>query len=308
MATQVFPQLQYPFEEQHNQYEERLEAVISGWIDEYAFLSDAQKQFYKQCQFGLISSFFYPNATWEALLVGARLVVLLFIHDDVTDELPPDELRSFLLKSESIMAGHDIGHDPESIFEEFILLREGLHSFVPPEWMHRWSSNLNYFYEGMIMERYFMHAGQYPAVQHYMFVREHLIGMYIFQDIVELYLPALLPYEILSHPHTRQLRQVASRIIAWCNDYYSAAKELESGQTTNLVLVIKEERQCSMEEAHAVAVRIHEEEIRKFMHLEDHLPDFGSYNEAFKTYVRELRLMFKGNHMWHVCSGRYNSV
>lgn len=308
MTTQSLPLLQYPFDEQHNQYEQDIETAISAWLDQYPFISDAERQYYKQCRFGMISSYFYPNASYEALLIGAKLVVLLFINDDHTDNISPEELRSILSQSESIMAGHDISHDRNSIFQEFVQLREDLQAFVPPEWMQRWNSNLNYFYEGMIMERYFMSANQYPSVQHYMFAREHLIGMYIYQDIVELYLPSLLPYEILSHPHTRQLRQVASRIIAWCNDYYSAAKELDAGQIMNLVLVIKQERQCSLEEAYAIAMHIHDEEIRKFRHLKKHIPDFGPYNEIFKTYIDELQLMFKGNHEWHITSGRYNKV
>lgn len=89
-----------------------------------------------------------------------------------------------------------------------------------------------------------------------MFVREHLIGMYIFQDIVELYMPSLLPYAVASHPYARRLRQVASRIIAWRNDYYSAEKELNAGQTMNLAPVIKQERQCGLEDAYAEAARI----------------------------------------------------
>jgi terpene synthase-like protein len=306
------PSLGYPFDDglsaHRNPYEQDIEDVISRWIDDqYLFLSVAEREYYKKCRFGMITSCFYPKASYRALAVGARLIALLFVHDDYTDNFSPDELRSFLLQSESIMAGHLIPHNNGDLLHQFALLREELQSLVTAEWMQRWNNHLNYFYEGMITERYFMHAAnRHPSVQHYMFVREHLIGMYIFQDIVELYLPFLLPYAIVSHPYTRQLRQVASRIIAWCNDYYSAEKELNAGQMMNLVLVIKEERQCGLDDACAEAMHIHDEEVKKFMHLMNNGPDFGAYNELVKEYAHNLQLMFRGNQLWHISSGRYN--
>jgi Terpene synthase family 2, C-terminal metal binding len=308
------PLLHYPFDgsldAHRNPHEQDIEDVINRWIDEqYFFLSAAEREYYKKCRFGMITSCFYPNANYQVLAVGARLTALLFIHDDYTDNFSPDELRSFLLQSESIMAGHPIPHDDGGLLNQFALLREELRSLTTEEWMRRWNNDLNYFYEGMITERYFMHGpDRYPSVQHYMFVREHLIGMYIFQDIVEMYMPSPLPYVVVSHPYTRQLRQVASRIIAWCNDYYSAKKELNAGQTMNLVLVIGQERRCGLEDAYAEAMRIHDEEVKKFMHLMNDAPDFGPCNELFKEYAHNLQLMFKGNQLWHLRSGRYNKV
>jgi hypothetical protein len=313
-VVESLPPLHYPFDGRidahRNPYEQDAEDLISGWIDDqYLFLSAAEREYYKKGRFGMLTSCFYPNAGYQALAVGARLMALLFIHDDYTDNFPPDELRSFLLQSESIMAGHPIPYDDGDILHQFALLKEELQSLTTAEWMRRWNSSLNYFYEWMITERYFMHgANRYPSVQHYMFVREHLIGMYIFQDIVELYMPSLLPYALVSHPYTRQLRQSSSRIIACCNDYYSAEKELNAGQTMNLVLVIKQERQCGWEDAYAEAMRIHDEEVKKFMHLKNNAPDFGPYNALFKEYAHNLQLMFRGNHLWHCISGRYNKV
>jgi Terpene synthase family 2, C-terminal metal binding len=313
-VIESLPSLHYPFEDhisaRRNPYEQDIEDVISGWIDDqYLFLSAAERDYYKKCRFGMITSCFYPNANYQALALGARLTVLLFIHDDYTDNFSPDELRSFVLQSESIMAGHLIPYKDGDILHQFVLLREELQSLVTAGWMQRWNSHLNYFYEGMISERYFMHAAnRYPSIQHYMFVREHLIGMYIFQDIVELYMPSLLPYSVVSHPYTRQLRRVAARIIAWCNDYYSAEKELNACQTMNLVLVIKHERQCGLEEAYAEAMRIHDEEVEKFMHLMNNTPDVGHHNDLLKEYAHNLQLMFRGNQLWHIRSGRYNKV
>ncbi|NIG54397.1 hypothetical protein [Chitinophaga sp. Cy-1792] len=302
---QDYPSLHYPFEERSNPNEARLEAVVAEWIDNYKFLDSEKKAYYKRCSFGMITSCFYPNAPWETLLIGARLVVLLFIHDDITDELSVAALRPYLFKSESIMAGHDVSHDPAGIYQEFLLFRNSMQNLVTVEWLQRWNNGLSYFYDGIITERYFMDKKACPTIDHYLFIREHLIGMYIFQDLVELYLPELLPYQIISHPHTRQIRQVAARIIAWCNDYFSAAKELESGQLMNLVIVILRERNCSLEEAYFIAEQIHAADVSKFLALEETAPDFGHYNDSYKIYINELKLMFKGNYRWHASSARY---
>ncbi len=311
MSPGSLPSLHYPFDTlsdaARNPHEQQIEELIADWIDhEYLFLSEQQREYYKKCRFGMISSCFYPKASYEALIVGARLVVLLFIHDDFTDNYSIEELRSYLLKSEAIMAGHPIPCKKGDMLHQFVLFRNALQPLVSGEWMCKWNNDLNYFYEGMIMERCFPAPDRYPSTQQYIFLREHLIGMYIYQDIVELYMPSLLPYALLSQPHVRELRPAASRIIAWCHDYYSVEKELDAGQIMNLVLVIKEERRCSLEEAHAEAARIHDKEVRTFLHLKDNAPDFGPYNELFREYAHHLQLMFKGNYLWHLCSGRYN--
>ncbi|GAA0533888.1 terpene synthase family protein [Chitinophaga japonensis] len=310
MTPAALPALQYPFDVQEgahrNPYEQEIEAAISGWIDhEYLFLSEAQRAYYKKCRFGMLSSCFYPEASYEALEVGARLVLLLFIHDDYTDKFSYDELQSYLLKSGSIMAGNHVPHDKGDMLHQFVLFRKALQPLVPATWMQRWNSDLSYFYEGMLMERLFT-AQQYPSIQQYIFLREHLIGMHIYQDITELYMPSFMPHELLFHPHVRELRQSAVRIIAWCHDYYSVEKELDAGQIMNLVLVIQQERRCSLEDAFVEMAHVHDEEVNTFLRLKEHAPDFGPYNELFREYAHHLQLMFKGNYLWHLESGRYN--
>jgi hypothetical protein len=310
MMTGSLPALHYPFdmngEALRNPLEQAIEDDISRWIDhEYLFLTEARRTYYKKCRFGMISSCFYPKASYEALTLGARLVTLLFIHDDYTDDLGIHQLRPFLRKSEAIMTGHPVPCEKGDMLYQFGLFRDALQPLVPEDWMRRWNNHLNYFYEGMIMERYFP-AGHYPSIEHYTLLREHLIGMYIYQDIVELYMLSFMPYALLTHPYVRELRRIAALIIAWCHDYYSVSKEIAMGQTMNLVLVIRHEYRCSLEDAYAEAARIHDEAVNAFLRLKENPPDFGAHNDLFSEYADHLQRMFKGNHLWHLCSGRYN--
>lgn len=310
MSTGPLRPLQYPYdtdrEALRNPLETQIEEDISSWIDhEYLFLTAAQRTYYKQCRFGMISSCFYPKASYEALKIGARLIVLLFIHDDYTDNIDIHQLRPYLLKSEAIMAGQAVPCSKGDMLYQFHLFRDALQPVVPTAWMQRWSYHLNYFYEGMLMERCFP-PDQYPSIPHYIFLREHLIGMYIYQDIMELYMSSYMPYALLSHPHVRELRRIAALVIAWCHDYYSVQKEIAAGQVMNLVLVIRQAYQCSLEQAYAEAARIHDEAVKTFLQLKENSPDFGPYNGLFREYADHLQLMFKGNHLWHLCSGRYH--
>ncbi|QJB30459.1 hypothetical protein HF329_03740 [Chitinophaga oryzae] len=310
MSIVSLPPLQYPYdtdgEPLRHPLEAQTEEETSNWIDhEYLFLTDTQRTFYKQCRFGMISSCFYPQATSKALTIGARLVLLLFIHDDYTDNIDIYQLRPYLLKSEAIMAGQDVPCQRGDLLYQFKLFRDALLPLAPAAWMQRWCCNLNYFYEGMIMERCFT-PDHYPSVPHYMFLREHLIGIYIYQDIVELYMSSFMPYALLSHPHVRELRRHAALIISWCHDYYSAKRELAAGQMMNLVLVIRQAYQCSLEDAYAEAARIHIETVKTFLQLKENPPDFGPYNGLFREYAGHLLHMCKGNHLWHLHSGRYD--
>ncbi|MFF3559942.1 hypothetical protein ACFYXS_07900 [Streptomyces sp. NPDC002574] len=78
-----------------------------------------------------------------------------------------------------------------------------------------------------------------------------------FFDLIEYAEDAELTPAEWSAPACRQLREAAADVIGWTNDLFSLDKELASGETANLVLVLRHHRRLPLREAVAEARRLH---------------------------------------------------
>ncbi|MDX2816707.1 terpene synthase family protein [Streptomyces sp. PA03-5A] len=68
-------------------------------------------------------------------------------------------------------------------------------------------------------------------------------------DLIEYAQEAELPPAIWFSPACRVLREAAADVIGWTNDLFSVEKELRSGETTNLVLVLRHHHGLTLDEA-----------------------------------------------------------
>ncbi|MFD3451711.1 terpene synthase family protein [Streptomyces sp. NPDC058691] len=78
-----------------------------------------------------------------------------------------------------------------------------------------------------------------------------------FFDLIEYAEDAELTPAEWSAPTCRQLREAAADVIGWTNDLFSLDKELASGESANLVLVLRHHRRLPLREAVAEAQRLH---------------------------------------------------
>jgi hypothetical protein len=68
-------------------------------------------------------------------------------------------------------------------------------------------------------------------------------------DLIEYAQESELPERIWFSPACRRLREAAADVIGWTNDLFSVDKELRSGETTNLVLVLRHHHGLTLSEA-----------------------------------------------------------
>ncbi|MFE0631394.1 bifunctional terpene synthase/polyprenyl synthetase family protein [Streptomyces sp. NPDC058864] len=70
-----------------------------------------------------------------------------------------------------------------------------------------------------------------------------------FFDLIEYAQESELPPAIWFSPACRALREAAADVIGWTNDLFSVEKELRSGETANLVLVLRHHHGLTLDEA-----------------------------------------------------------
>jgi hypothetical protein len=172
---------------------------------------------------------------------------------------------------------------------------------VTPEWMERFTDDHQFWFDGMFEETLYSYKETtiYPTLEQYVSIREKVSGGRTLCDFLEICSDFIMPEEVVSHPTIQRIRQLITYMLSWFNDIHSVPWELERNEATNLVLVIKNERDCSFEEAYEEAIKIHNNDLAEFIRIRQHLPDFGIYNEAVERYVHNGELFLKGQELWY---------
>jgi hypothetical protein len=99
---------------------------------------------------------------------------------------------------------------------------------------------------------------------------------------------------------------MANNVVCWSNDIISFAKEMKHNETHNLVLVLQYHYHLTPQEAIKKAADMTNEEVNKFIILQEKLPTFGTANDAnVKRFIAVLRSWMRGNLDWSYISDRY---
>ncbi|MCW3466362.1 terpene synthase family protein [Chitinophaga nivalis] len=284
-----------------------IEDKIKEWADDYSSLSPELRAAFKRSTFGELTARFFPTASEKMLRAAARHVLLFFAFDDLHGlSKNAHEVQLHCEKAILTLEGHVVTpENDDDVLHQFALLRTELLEISSPEWVSRYIADVKDFFDSLIVSCFFNARGIYPNVDYYMILREDLVGLYQLLGWVELASGGIFPHEMHTHPYIFQLRKLAVGIMAWANDYYSAAKEYKDGELMNLVLVIHQEYKGTLADAFDMAARIHNDAMTQFLELCETPPDFGAYNALFKVYIENLKQMILGNKIWSETTYRY---
>ncbi|WP_160137240.1 terpene synthase family protein [Chryseobacterium sp. c4a] len=307
MKSQV-PHLEYPFVLKTSPHVRLIEHFVQEEIEKFDCFSPSLKETYKSSHFGTLTADIFPNINLESIAPVSRFIILIFCFDDFCDQLSLHELKKACQKVIDILSGVSSEENDIEIFKQFENMRNEFYSIVNPFWMDRFINSCQTWFEGMCLEYEYNNedTARYPSFEEYQYIREKIFGGEAICTVVEVIANFLIPDEIISHPYIKQLRRLVGSMGACYNDIHSVERELEKMESMNLVLVVQNERNCSLEEAREVAVKIHNNDLAQFLRLRQNLPDFGVYNEEVNRYVLNLEFLLKGQDVWyHKITKRY---
>ena len=290
-------QLLYPFPDGMSPYADTLESQIRQWIyQDYDYLPEKIKKKYEHTGVGYVGARLFPNSNYAGLLSICRFSLWAFINDDAYESCNADQLKQVRCQVMAALQGKQNTGD-EVMYTQLSLLREELLRLTSPGWLQRFIVSIESYFTGMLAEIPYRTTMRYPGLGVYMAIREYAACVYPLVDLVELETGAILPDEVALHPVIREMGRLTCRIMAFCNDLYSAG--LEDGKDVlNLVLVMRNELQCSTEEAYSKALAIHNEDVQCFVAIKSCLPDFGSHNDAVRAFADGIGLMIQGHLQW----------
>jgi len=167
---------------------------------------------------------------------------------------------------------------------------------MPPGWMEQFSRHQYRVYEyGSEEESSLKLSKRTPPLAYYLVLREYSVLMYPYFLWAAMETNFVLPKHIDEHPVIQRLLALGCRLIAWQNDFHSLRKEIGlASEVFNLILVVQNEYNISLEEACAEAKRIHDADVTEFVALHETLPDFGIYQQQVYDYVTSMGTAIQG--------------
>lgn len=146
-----------------------------------------------------------------------------------------------------------------------------------------------------------------PERDTYLPKRRKTSGGYIATDLIALADNSDLPPSLYYRETYQDLLAVTANVASWTNDVYSLRKELVAGEVNNLVVIVRNEQGCSLQDAVTEVCAMIDDETRRFEEKRQRLIDDFDGHEALQTHLTHLGELIAGNLAWSKETARYGS-
>ncbi|KAF3282722.1 hypothetical protein TWF970_001464 [Orbilia oligospora] len=211
--------------------------------------------------------------TIEQLRPIARFTLLLAIIGDFMDTSSQEEIEAATQTVSALFTGLEDVEPPPSFYRQMYLIRqEAITCGMPAHMYEEFISSILDLITGYGEEKEHIAKSTPPSMEVY-----------------------------------RDIRRQTSGGICYASDFISLPKELaRGGDVMNLVTVVQNESQLSLEEARARALEIHNESLDELIRLQNTLPDFGEWQNIAREYADDMGVLVQGIYSWHIqSSSRY---
>lgn len=283
------------------------------WLHKFNLLqSDEMYEKFRRYKFAWMTARTYPYADYEFLCIANNLYTWLFVLDDQLDNIKPEtdsvRERPFLqkiiadfmniLRYDKVITPAE-GGDILAALSDFW---SHILKMSSTSWQSQFMLSFKATFEAAVWEAVNAKRKQHPDVTQYMNLRTFFSGANLGTDMIEVASKVCLPVYILQNEQFQKLVDLGRRVVCWANDLFSLSKELEHGDQHNLVVVLMNQHNMSLEEAIAEAAKIHNKEVRQFIELKYKLPSFGSWkvDDDVRRYIDALEIMVRGFFDWSV--------
>jgi len=299
-----------------NHHESALLEMLVEWARRHQLAGPTIIDRLRQVRFDLLAAFTYPRCPREEFVLAAKWCTWLFFHDDLLcDRKPesgittPQQLAIHHERMLAVLTGAPLVASDSPLTRSLAELRGELLRWGSEEWLARFIADVSAHFRANEWEALNRVRGLAPPVSTYVQMRQHAGAVFTAFHLIELVEDLQLEERVRRHPAFCQLAAMANNCICWVNDLYSLAKEILEGNPNNLVLALRSERRCSLAEAMALAVDMHNAEIAGFERLAADLPALGVPLDAdLRDYLHGVRAWIHGNHRWSQSTLRYQDL
>ncbi|MFD0357734.1 hypothetical protein ACFVHW_28960 [Streptomyces sp. NPDC127110] len=126
-----------------------------------------------------------------------------------------------------------------------------------------------------LWEHDFRNRRKMPSLATYQAMRPDTASQVLHFELFPLICDLDVPVTLLEHPVVRRLQGMQQNYSCWVNDVFSLAKEMKEDGALNLVFVLREARNLSLQQAVDAAAGLIREEATDYLDLKARLPHLG---------------------------------
>lgn len=312
MKELIFPDLYCPFASQINKHVDILEEYSLGWVLRFNLLdNESAYQHYCKAKFFLLAAATYPNCQFEELKIASDWLSWMMTWDDLCENSSlgkqPEVQKDLHNRFIEILNGAEItSSDPKrghalSNLRQRILQRGG------ERWLPYFVRSVEDYLNGCVLEAVNLRKGSIPDMQTCMTIRQSSVAAYTFLELIEFCDGLTLSSLVRNDYMFQKIKLLTNNVLTWCNDIFSAPKEIADGDFHNVVLVMHYQQGISLEKAMNCATKMHDEELKTLINFSNFILSFGEKeNSELEKYISGLYAWIRGNFDWSSRTGRYH--
>ncbi len=314
MSTLFIPWLCVPFPEEVNEYAQAAEEHTLEWAVKFKLVKgNKHYQHFRSAKYGQTAERAYPKASFENLAIASDLVTFFYLLDDQCDTnvgKQPDSLRVVFSRFLDVMKQlSSITADADPFLASLSDIWQRIHQRADSDLIERFVNNLEGFFESYVWEAENRARNTVPSLDTYIKMRSLTSGFIWALDLGEVVEGINLPGQVRECDEVLKLASLGNHVCSWLNDIVSVEKELKSGEIHNLVLVLQQEYQLTLQEAVNRAAQMWTTDLQAFITLEQQLPSFGAtVDMELGRYIGLMRSWMRAAEHWSYQSGRYRPI
>lgn len=297
----TLPRIYCPYNGAINPLVHLAEDHTDAWLRQFNLLPDNTAYTnYRTQGFAYMVARMFPTAQQPLLLALTDINSLLFLLDDQIDSATTDagkdklELRPFISAFMSVLFNPLPQKHTHHFLKALADFWSRITALTSDLWQWQFATALCQTFSSALWQMENVRNGYKPTLEEYKMHRRFLGAA----NIATASIPAVLDITGNWGHQTRQvaeLTRLAENIVCWANDLYSLTKEIEQGDTYNLVLIIQQVYNLSLEEAISKTVGIHNQDMKRFQIKADAVCE---NSPSLTPYINGLKSIIRGNVDW----------
>lgn len=319
MSMLLIPWLYVPFPEEINENAEAVEKRTLEWALKFKLVrGEMQYQHFNASKYGQLVDRAFPKASIENSAIASDLITFFYVLDDQFDDQhnqakvgnQPNKLRAVFSRFVDVMKQPSLyAADTDPFLASLSDIWQRIYQKASSDLIERLVKNFQDYFEANIWQAENRARNIMPNLDTYIKTRRITCGVPWCFNLSELVQEINLPSEVHEYDEVQNLFRRANHVCGWLNDIVSVENELRCGEIHNLVLVLQQEYQLTLQEAVNRAAKMWTDELQAFIALEEQLPSFGTAVDIeLGRYIASMRYWMRATEHWQYQSGRYRST
>lgn len=225
--------------------------------------------------------------------------------DATNRETDPETIKRIQQPHTEVLRGDGPNEHQSPVVRAFADVFHRAREATSSTWSERFVQHHRDLFAGQQWETHNCVYSHVPDLETYRTKRRESIGADLIYDLITLsegWDPLPEFYQARSY---QDLLSVAGNICAWTNDVYSLRKELAENEVNNIVLVVRNEQDCSFQNAVTKACAMIDAETQRFEDTRQQVLDEFDGLEGLQTHLTHIEEVIGGNLAISKASVRY---